>query len=217
MANRTLRQAVIEPDPPSQAYRWHTLHCVNMDESSATATLRPARTPRPAPTTRTHNGATSSTAGSNPSTGRPTELELERAERMRERLKAAQIIGGRGQPTKLNVIACAIAMSVRDNGFKDDTAAKLLFGVAEKTTVRGDWIDGCSIKGSWVEAKFKRLAAYEREVRREKTAARITERRAQAAAVAAAAFHQRQQEKAKEKRRCFEVLRRNELTGSTGG
>ena len=195
-----------------------SLHCVNMDPSSSTVSLRPARTLRlRAPTTRTHNVGTSSTAASDPSTGRPTVLELERAERMRERLKAAQIIGGRGQPTKLNVIACAIAMSVRDNGFKDDTAAKLLFGVAEKTTVRGDWIDGCSIKGSWVEAKFKRLAAYEREVRREKTAARITERRAQAAAVAAAAFHQRQQEKAKEKRRCFEVLRRNELTGSTGG
>jgi len=166
---------------------------------------------------RTHNVGTSSTAASDPSTERPTVLELERAERMRERLKAAHIIGDRGQPVKLNVIACAIAMSVKEAKFKDDREAKGLFGVEKDTQIRRDWIDGGSIKGSWVEAKFKRLAAHEREVRRKRTAARITERRAQAAAVAAAAFHQRQQEKAKDKRRCFEVLPRNELTGGTGG
>ena len=62
------------------AARRQVSFCVNMDESSSTATLRPARTLRPrAPTTRTHNGATSSTAASNPSTGRPTVLELERS------------------------------------------------------------------------------------------------------------------------------------------
>ena len=129
-------------------------------------------------------------------------LELERAERMRERLKAAQIIGDRGQPAKLKVIACAIAMSVKDATFKDDREAKGLFGVAKDTKIRRDWIDGGSIKGSWVEAKFKRLAAYEREVRREKTAARImdVERRAQAAAARAAAFHKNEQQKAKRKR-----------------
>ena len=174
-----------------------------MDPSSSIVSLRPARTLRlRAPTTRTHNVGTSSTAASDPSTGRPTVLELERAERMRERLKAAQIIGDRGQPAKLKVIACAIAMSVKDATFKDDREAKGLFGVAKDTKIRRDWIDGGSIKGSWVEAKFKRLAAYEREVRRKRTAARITdvERRAQAAAARVAAFHQKQQEKAKRKR-----------------
>ena len=116
-----------------------SLHCVNMDPSSSIVSLRPARTLRlRAPTTRTHNVGTSSTAASDPSTGRPTVLELERAERMRERLKAAQIIGDRGQPAKLKVIACAIAMSVKDATFKDDREAKGLFGVEKDTKIRRD-------------------------------------------------------------------------------
>ena len=128
-------------------------------------------------------------------------LELERADRMRKRLKAAQIIGDRGQPVKLNVIACAIAMSVKDATFKDDREAKGLFRVEKDTKIRRDWIDGGTVKGSWVEAKFKRLAAYEREVRRVKVAARITdvERYALAATAKAAAFRQKRQEQAARK------------------
>ena len=128
-------------------------------------------------------------------------LELERADRMRKRLKAAQIIGDRGQPVKLNVIACAIAMSVKDATFKDDREAKGLFRVEKDTKIRRDWIDGGTVKGSWVEAKFKRLAAYEREVRRVKAAERITdvERRALAATAKAAAFRQKRQEQAARK------------------
>ena len=127
--------------------------------------------------------------------------ELERAERMCKRLKAAQIIGDRGQPVKLNVIACAIAMSVKDATFKDDREAKGLFGVEKDTKIRRDWIDGGTVKGSWVEAKFKRLAAYEREERRAKVAARITdvELRALAATAKAAAFHQKRLEQAARK------------------
>ena len=103
---------------------------------------------------------------------RPTPRELERATRMITRMKAADIIKNRGQPPKPNVVACAIALYLNE-AFADDTAAKLLFNVGAKTDVRGEWIDGCTIQGVWVDAKFKRLAAHESAVRDAKATLRV--------------------------------------------
>ena len=87
-------------------------------------------------------------------------------------MKAADIIKNRGQPPKPNVVACAIALYLNE-AFADDTAAKLLFNVGAKTDVRGEWIDGCTIQGVWVDAKFKRLAAHESAVRDAKATLRV--------------------------------------------
>ena len=93
------------------------------------------------------------------------------------RLKAAGIgRPGGGQPLKPNVVACALALSADDQSFKDDRAARAAFGVAPDTKVRADWIDGRWINGQWCEAKFERLARYERGVQDATTAAREVSR-----------------------------------------
>ena len=85
---------------------------------------------------------------------------------MIERMKAAGIIRNRGQPPKLNVVACAIAMYLDPARTKDDRALKALFSVAKDSMVRRDWVDGGFVDGQWVEAKFVRLAAHESAVRK---------------------------------------------------
>ena len=80
------------------------------------------------------------------------------------RMKAAGIIKIRGPPPKPNVVACAIALQLNE-AFTDDNAAKRLFNVGAGTNVRGEWIDGCTVQGVWVDAKFKRLAAHENAAR----------------------------------------------------
>ena len=101
---------------------------------------------------------------------RPTPAELRRAEQVRASLKAAQIIGDRGRPVQLNVLACAIALW--EQPYEDDVSAKRLFGVAATTDVRGVWVDGCWRNGERIEAKLARLDAHERAERQAAAAAK---------------------------------------------
>ena len=95
---------------------------------------------------------------------RPRPSELQRAVRVIARMKAAGIIKNRGPPPKPNVVACALALQLNE-AFTDDKAAKRLFNVGAKTNVRGEWVDGCTVHGVWVDAKLKRLAAHENAAR----------------------------------------------------
>jgi hypothetical protein len=98
---------------------------------------RRSKRARQAADIRSDAGSTSEHAGASTS-HRPTAA-LEVIQMMKERVPP--IVPRRGQPPKLNIVACAIAMS-RGERFESDAHALQLFGVAPRTEVRKLWVEG---------------------------------------------------------------------------
>ena len=80
---------------------------------------------------------------SDSTSGRPTPAERQEALNVIQQMKDTDppILPRRGQPPKVNVVACAIALS-RGEQFKDDRSALRLFGAHPETKVREDWVNG---------------------------------------------------------------------------
>ena len=74
--------------------------------------------------------------------GRPTATERAEALSVIRQMKEAEppILSRRGAPPKPNVVACAIAL-YRGEVFESDADALRIFGAAETTMVRRDWVE----------------------------------------------------------------------------
>ena len=74
--------------------------------------------------------------------GRPTAAERAEALSVIRQMKEAEppILSRRGAPPKPNVVACAIAL-YRGEVFESDADALRIFGAAETTMVRRDWVE----------------------------------------------------------------------------
>ena len=73
---------------------------------------------------------------------RPTAAERAEALSVIRQMKEAEppILSRRGAPPKPNVVACAIAL-YRGEVFESDADALRIFGAAETTMVRRDWVE----------------------------------------------------------------------------
>ena len=150
--------------PVSAPQPWWAMEPCESGRRSSTDGGRRVRA-RTAPRMNDDASSSSQLPGGSPG-GRPTAAERAEALSVIRQMKESEppILSCRGAPPKPNVVACAIALQLNEP-FRDDTAAKRLFNVGAHTNVRSEWVDGCTVRGVWVDGKLKRLAAHENAAR----------------------------------------------------
>ena len=126
--------------PVSAPQPWWAMEPCESGRRSSTDGGRRVRA-RTAPRLNDDASSSSQLPGGSPG-GRPTAAERAEALSVIRQMKEAEppILSRRGAPPKPNVVACAIAL-YRGEVFESDADALRIFGAAETTMVRRDWVE----------------------------------------------------------------------------
>ena len=126
--------------PVSAPQPWWAMEPCESGRRSSTDGGRRVRA-RTAPRMNDDASSSSQLPGGSPD-GRPTAAERAEALSVIRQMKEAEppILSRRGAPPKPNVVACAIAL-YRGEVFESDADALRIFGAAETTMVRRDWVE----------------------------------------------------------------------------
>ena len=90
------------------------------------------------------DAGSSSAHAAGPTRDRPTLAEEQEALSVIDEMRKTDppLVTRMGQPPKPNVVACALALSRKEQFKRGDAEAKERFGVGPKTDVRGVWVEG---------------------------------------------------------------------------